>query len=139
VPRACGTICITSFCAPGSDMGAAPVPATKMSSDHLGASTSGPASPLRQQLGPGRSVLELVPSQVGGQIALRTRLQDGIRKPKIYSDDTIRYGHSAISKELITLQAALSNPNWKAPYHQVKTRSYAPPPIILRADYYLMI
>jgi hypothetical protein len=44
----------------------------------------------------------------------RTRLQDGIRKPKIYTDGTFHYAHSAISIEPYTLQEALSSPVWKA-------------------------
>jgi hypothetical protein len=44
----------------------------------------------------------------------RTRLPDGIHKPKIYTDGTIRYANSAASSEPYTLQEALSSPVWKA-------------------------
>lgn len=46
-----------------------------------------------------------------------TRLQQGIRKPKIYSDDTIRYDNLATTSDLTaepsTLHDALINKNWK--------------------------
>lgn len=42
------------------------------------------------------------------------RLQQGIRKPKTYTDGTIRYGHlAATSEEPHTLQHALADKNWK--------------------------
>jgi hypothetical protein len=44
----------------------------------------------------------------------RTRLQVGIRKPKHYTDGTIRYVYSLNSGEPYNLQEALSNPQWKA-------------------------
>jgi histone deacetylase 1/2 len=43
----------------------------------------------------------------------RTRAQDGIRKPKVYTDGTVRYGMSAISSEPCTIAEALGNSNWK--------------------------
>jgi histone deacetylase 1/2 len=44
----------------------------------------------------------------------RTRLQHGIRKPKVYTDGTVRYGHLAVaSEEPSSLNDALSDPNWK--------------------------
>jgi hypothetical protein len=43
-----------------------------------------------------------------------TRLQHGIRKPKTYTDGTIRYGHLATISEPKNLANALHNPNWKA-------------------------
>jgi hypothetical protein len=45
--------------------------------------------------------------------ALHTRLQAGIRKPKIYSDDTVRYGNLTICEEPSTLVDALADSNWK--------------------------
>jgi histone deacetylase 1/2 len=43
-----------------------------------------------------------------------TRLQQGIRKPKIYTDGTIRYGQLAATTEgPIDLQHALADRNWK--------------------------
>jgi hypothetical protein len=44
----------------------------------------------------------------------RTRLQDGIRKPKHYIDGIIQYAYSLNSGEPYNLQEALSNPQWKA-------------------------
>jgi hypothetical protein len=43
----------------------------------------------------------------------RTRLQGGIRKPKLFTDETVRYGNLAISSEPLNLQEALSPPYWK--------------------------
>jgi hypothetical protein len=44
----------------------------------------------------------------------RTRLQDGIRKPKTYTDGTVRYAYLATSGEPYSLQEALSTPHWKS-------------------------
>jgi hypothetical protein len=44
----------------------------------------------------------------------RTRLQDGIRKPKKYTDGTVRYAFLSTSGEPYNLQEALSTPHWKA-------------------------
>jgi hypothetical protein len=46
--------------------------------------------------------------------APRTRLQDGIRKPKVYSDGTVRYRNLTISEEPCDLTTTMSDPNWKA-------------------------
>jgi hypothetical protein len=43
----------------------------------------------------------------------KTRLQAGIRKPKVYKDGTICYGCLAYSDEPISLDDALSSKNWK--------------------------
>jgi histone deacetylase 1/2 len=44
-----------------------------------------------------------------------TRLQHGIRKPKVYTDGTIRYGNLATTiSEPVTIKDALDNPHWKA-------------------------
>ena len=43
-----------------------------------------------------------------------TRLSRGIRKPKTYTDGTIRYAHLAtVDDEPSNLQAALANKHWK--------------------------
>jgi hypothetical protein len=43
-----------------------------------------------------------------------TRLQRGIRTPKVYTDGTIRYDHIAATSEGPTnLKSALSDDNWK--------------------------
>jgi hypothetical protein len=45
---------------------------------------------------------------------LRTWLQDGLHKTKVYTDDTIRYGCIASTvREQQILSEALSNINWK--------------------------
>jgi histone deacetylase 1/2 len=43
----------------------------------------------------------------------RTRLQHGIRKPKTYTDGTVRYVCLTTSGEPVNLQEALSNKDWK--------------------------
>jgi hypothetical protein len=43
----------------------------------------------------------------------RTWLQGGIRKPKEFTDGTVRYGNVAISSEPLNLHEALSVPHWK--------------------------
>lgn len=43
-----------------------------------------------------------------------TRSQGGIRKPKVYTDGTVRYGMSAICAEPNSLDEALENSNWKS-------------------------
>jgi hypothetical protein len=43
----------------------------------------------------------------------RTRLQDGIRKAKVYTDGTVCYGFSAITGEPRSVEEALTNPHWK--------------------------
>jgi hypothetical protein len=48
------------------------------------------------------------------QSAPCTQLQSRIRKPKVYSDDTIQYGNLATCEEPGNLSNVLSDPNWKA-------------------------
>jgi histone deacetylase 1/2 len=43
----------------------------------------------------------------------RTRSTTGNRRPKTYTDGTVRYGISTFSNEPETLQMALENPDWK--------------------------
>jgi hypothetical protein len=43
-----------------------------------------------------------------------TRLQDGIQKPKVYSDRTMCYSYFATSGEPYMVQQALNSPSWKA-------------------------
>jgi hypothetical protein len=43
----------------------------------------------------------------------RTRLQQGIRKPKIYTDGTVKYGFLATSDEPHSVEDALHDKNWK--------------------------
>ena len=42
-----------------------------------------------------------------------TRLQHGIRKPKVFTDGRVRWCNLALTSEPSTLQEALSNANWK--------------------------
>jgi histone deacetylase 1/2 len=42
-----------------------------------------------------------------------TRLQQGIRKPKVYTDGTVRNGNLAVTTKPNTLHEALANENWK--------------------------
>jgi hypothetical protein len=44
---------------------------------------------------------------------VRTRLQKGIKHPKIYTDGTVRYGMLASSDEPCSLANALADPHWK--------------------------
>jgi hypothetical protein len=44
----------------------------------------------------------------------RTRLQGGIKKPKEFTDGTVRYGNLAGNSEPFNLQEALSTPHWKS-------------------------
>jgi hypothetical protein len=43
----------------------------------------------------------------------RTRLRDGIHKPKVYTDDTVRYGCFTASGEPQSLDEALNSRDWK--------------------------
>jgi hypothetical protein len=47
------------------------------------------------------------------QNAPHTRFQSGIRKPKIYSDGTVRYANLTTSEEPANLAVAITDPNWK--------------------------
>jgi hypothetical protein len=88
----------------------APVPASAPSTaDIVYASTSvpDPVDILALVHAPGSSV----PSALS---PIRTRLMDGIRKPKIFTDGTIRYANLTSSAEPYNVQEALSNPQWKA-------------------------
>jgi histone deacetylase 1/2 len=44
----------------------------------------------------------------------RTRLQAGVRKPKVYTDGTVRYGCFTASGEPQTLDEAMHNSDWKS-------------------------
>jgi hypothetical protein len=43
----------------------------------------------------------------------RTRLQDGVCKPKVYTDGTVRYGLSVSTGEPRSVEEALANKHWK--------------------------
>jgi hypothetical protein len=46
-------------------------------------------------------------------VAPMTRLQAGIHKPKMYTEDTVRYSLLVASVEPTDMSLALSDPNWK--------------------------
>ena len=59
------------------------------------------------------------PRPVNGPVRIlpnrpRTRLQDNIRKPKSYTDGTVRYGLLAQVKEPSSLKEALGDENWRS-------------------------
>jgi hypothetical protein len=54
-----------------------------------------------------------VPSPAVGPSSPRTRLQHGIRRSKVYTDGTIRYGLVASTGEPNSLDEALANDDWK--------------------------
>lgn len=72
---------------------ASPEPVVVMTPVTLGLSTS--------TLGP------VVPT------APRTRLQEGIRKSKVYKDGNVRYGNLITCEEPTNISTALTDPNWK--------------------------
>jgi hypothetical protein len=92
---------------PAPDSFSALVPdSTALWIDPMAQSSSTPAPPV-----PGSSTaINLAPAPTPP----RTRLQDGIRKPKIYSDETVRYAYTTTSGEPYTVKEALSSPSWKA-------------------------
>jgi histone deacetylase 1/2 len=67
-----------------------------------GHGVSSPASP---------AVAPDAPSPVPGRP--RTRLQSGIRQPKVYTDGTIRYGFYTSTGEPQSLDEALGDQNWR--------------------------
>jgi hypothetical protein len=87
--------CGTSATAPASCTAAAPAPAA----DTAAAPDAGSSAPA---------------SSVVPPAAPRTRLQKGIRQPKQYTDDTVRYGLTVSTGEPQNLSAALSDPNWRS-------------------------
>jgi hypothetical protein len=74
--------------------------------DVPGPSSTASAQPRQQ---PSASSPEVLPH--------RTRLQGGIRKPKVFTDETVRYGNLAVLSEPYNLQEALSVPQWKQAMH----------------------
>jgi hypothetical protein len=56
----------------------------------------------------------------------RTRAQAGIRKPKVYTDGTVRYGCLAVTQEPANLDEALCNKDWKQAIdlEELKKKSY---------------
>ena len=80
------------------------------SAAELGATAGAPDQPLSPQ-----EARSATPTDHVGPTHQRvTRLQHGIRKPKVYTDGTIRYGQLAVSpEEPPTLKYALADKNWK--------------------------
>jgi hypothetical protein len=78
-------------------------------------------SPVVQQTGsPGSTVADTAgssalqpPSSPPAPARPSTRLQHGIRKPKVYTDGTVRYGLLTSSDEPYNLREALSDVRWK--------------------------
>jgi hypothetical protein len=65
---------------------------------------------------PGSSTSQ--PAAVPPNAPPKTRLQGGIRKPKIYNDGIVRYAYLSTSGEPYNLQEALSTLHWKAAMHE---------------------
>jgi hypothetical protein len=93
-----------------------PAPLSAVSQDQAMASApiqhSAPPEPVvvttPVTLGPSTSTLgSVLPT------ALCTRLQAGIRKPKVYKDGNVRYGNLIICEEPTNISTALTDPNWK--------------------------
>jgi hypothetical protein len=83
----------------GSSMSGAP------GADLRGSSASGASVPY--------SVAASAPASTPAPARPRTRLQDGIRKPKVYSDGTIHYGLSTFTGEPRSVEEALTSKHWK--------------------------
>jgi hypothetical protein len=78
----------------------------------VGVTASAPAA-MDPSPVPGTDQPESASSSVPGVFAPRTHLQAGIRKPKIFSDGTVRYSNLVVSEEPSSVAAALADPNWK--------------------------
>jgi hypothetical protein len=85
---------------PRSPLGESPSPA--------GGNTD-PEEDLRQPVG-SYTTLFVVYVPASG---VHTRLQKGIKPPKIYKDDTVRYGMLASSDDPCSLTDALADPHWR--------------------------
>ena len=110
--------------------GLSPTPPTCLSSTGAGAPVTAlpvPLSPLHG--GHGESASDQVATTGGSSVPVgspvatplasppqrpATHLQASIRKPKMYTNGTIRYGNLANVSEPHTVADALHNPNWKA-------------------------
>jgi len=102
----------------GHGMGASsslPAPPGSSTPTALASLGGGSAAPITLD-GPGSSVpADSAPPLVPPPLQRpSTRLQQGIRKPKVYTDGTIRYGQLAATSEgPPNLRDALSDKNWK--------------------------
>ncbi|KAK1698711.1 hypothetical protein QYE76_015408 [Lolium multiflorum] len=94
-----------------------PSPATSLSSHARGhgASSSTPSTPASDASSAPAGTSAVQPAAAAAPPPRpRTRLQQGIRQPKKYTDGTVRYGMLASSGEPRNLPAALSDPHWRA-------------------------
>ena len=95
----------------GGDMRAtqtAPAPAHATEGGRHQPEFSAPLNPAHgDSLGPS------VSSPVAGPSSPRTRLQHGIRRTKVYTDGTVRYGLLASTGEPNSLDEALTDADWK--------------------------
>ncbi|WVZ53456.1 hypothetical protein U9M48_004396 [Paspalum notatum var. saurae] len=76
-------------------------------------SDSPPVSEQAPESGPSAATSSPAPDTMAEEQRPRTRLQAGIRKPKVYSDGTIRYGCFTSSGEPHDLAEALGDTHWK--------------------------
>ncbi|XP_071683600.1 uncharacterized protein [Lolium perenne] len=94
-----------------------PSPATSLSSHARGpgASSSPPSTPASDASSAPAGASTVQPDAAAAPPPRpHTRLQQGIRQPKKYTDDTVRYGMLASSGEPRNLPAALNDPHWRA-------------------------
>ncbi|XP_071678623.1 uncharacterized protein [Lolium perenne] len=84
-------------------------PATTPPTDGDVARQPPPAQPDSTAAGSSAAPAHVASSAPG----MRTRLQQGFRKPKIYKDGTVRYGLLTSSGEPQHLSEALSHPQWR--------------------------
>jgi hypothetical protein len=78
------------------------------------AASSGSFVPPDPPTAPTRSSAPAAPAAPPAPQRPNTRLQHGIRTPKVYTDGTIRYDNLASTSEPSTVVDALRDPNWKA-------------------------
>jgi hypothetical protein len=107
--RPTGAAALTVIAAPGSGgfrFSASIEPPSSHLSTSVGSSTTGEAP------GAGSSAPRDL-AQTTGVEPRRTRLQSGIRKPKVYTNGTVRYGCFTSSDEPRNVDEALANQNRK--------------------------
>jgi len=106
---------------PGGTTAPSPPPADdtrRRSPDHARATQSGGATTPSPGAGEGASDPSPSTDSPSGEGLAperpRTRLQAGVRKPKVYTDGTVRYGCFTASGEPQTLDEAMHNSDWKS-------------------------
>jgi hypothetical protein len=94
-----------------------PSPAAATEGGQCQAEPSAPLNPTHGQRQPESSLNpthgDSLGSSAAGPSSPRTRLQHGIRRSKVYTDGTIRYGLVASTGESNSLDEALANDDWK--------------------------